>query len=531
MARYLRVSRLGDRTLHSDEFHSPELQIEAIDRELDRVFGCNAWRLVETEGNYGVGTWADLGVSGTSTQRDGLDAAITAAAANDLAAIGVLNVSRWARNTLAALARIDELEEHGSTLISANEKVDLTTSTGRFQTSIFLAMAELFSDQKAEEWSALIERRAVRGQHHGQVSLGYYQPADPATGHSHGDLLVDDAVAADILEAFEMGAAGASTNSVGRFLVGQGRLTLLTNARKVLVNRNYRQTHGVECAEVGCTRTDVPHGTRGEVRSWELEKVGRLKKKRTPNAQWYAGRHEGIVPAALFDAVQVRLASRTSDGGRRRTTVVHEVAGVLRCAYCHRTLSGDDNKGYARFTDGGRRLAGCRGVGSVSASKVLPVVLDALRAVAHGIDDAELVAAASKAKPVKRRRPGSDPASLLERRRRALGRIADLEAERAVGDYRGSDEEAEAVISRLRSEMDKVDEQLAAVAPVPEEADASWGPKAAADLLERWDVLDANGRNGALRDLVTVYVGRRDPNGPPRQDYATRCSIRFSWER
>lgn len=36
VVRYLRVSRMGDRVLHSEEFHSPELQITAIDREPDR---------------------------------------------------------------------------------------------------------------------------------------------------------------------------------------------------------------------------------------------------------------------------------------------------------------------------------------------------------------------------------------------------------------------------------------------------------------------------------------------------------------
>jgi hypothetical protein len=60
VVRYLRVSRLGDRILGDEAFHSPELQMEAIDREFDSVFGPGRWELAAVEGSYGQATFADF---------------------------------------------------------------------------------------------------------------------------------------------------------------------------------------------------------------------------------------------------------------------------------------------------------------------------------------------------------------------------------------------------------------------------------------------------------------------------------------
>ena len=222
--RYLRVSRLGDRVLGSEEFRSPSPQIEAIDRELDRRFGPGGWRLPEVVGNYAgevnehiTGTWADVGVSGTSMRRQGLDAAIGAVGPTGASALAVLNLSRWARNVLGALRAVAELEAAGAWLISAQEEVNFLSPQGRFVTTMFLSMAEMFAGQKGEEWESVIEQRSRAGLHHGVAPLGYCRNGD--------GVLVSDPHAEAVMAAFEMVAGGMSRTAAGTWLRRQGILS------------------------------------------------------------------------------------------------------------------------------------------------------------------------------------------------------------------------------------------------------------------------------------------------------------------
>lgn len=191
VVRYLRVSRMGDRVLDSEEFHSPELQIASIDRELDRQYP-GGWRLVDAEGNNGRGTWGDFDVSGTSDERVGLDASINAVAAHSASVMAVLNVSRWARGVMLGLRRIEEVQERGAELVSAEERVDYLTPSGKFALTIFLAVAEMYANEKAEGWPKLIEKRSDDGHHHGRLSVGFRQNLDPLTGKPSGVMLADE---------------------------------------------------------------------------------------------------------------------------------------------------------------------------------------------------------------------------------------------------------------------------------------------------------------------------------------------------
>lgn len=168
---------MGDRTLDSEEFHSAELQLAAIDRELERQFP-DGWEPVPVMGNYdgaGPGIWADFDVSGRTWSRVGLEAALDAVTEHKAEALGVLNLSRWARHVLNALKRMEELEKRGAALYSAQERTEMKTPAGKFSTFMFLAVAQLLSDQKSEEWSTgmsptglgcrppRLRRRVVRG--------------------------------------------------------------------------------------------------------------------------------------------------------------------------------------------------------------------------------------------------------------------------------------------------------------------------------------------------------------------------------
>jgi DNA invertase Pin-like site-specific DNA recombinase len=534
VVRYLRVSRLGDRILGDEAFHSPELQIGAIDREFDSVFGGGGWQLAAVAGSYGQATFADFDVSGTSDARAGLEDAIEAAKRCGVEAVGVLNLSRWARNVLGALHRVEELEASGAVLISAKERADFKTPEGRFVTTLYLAIAELYAGQKGEEWAGIIEHRTSKlGSHHGRAPTGYVRLAGP-DGKPSGDLVADPDAASDVQEAFRLMDAGLSRMAVGRMLRDRGRLSSSSQVMSILTNRAYLRLHDPQCTGTRCHRID-PHGDRAEVRSWELEEQTRRKKRRVGET-WHPARHEGIVDVELFDRVQLRLAgaARLNQGRaeRRRADVLHELAGVVRCAYCFRALACDAGRGRStRVTlrDNSGRDMGCRGPGMVTADGVLEVVLDHLRAVVGRLDNDSVERATQLLTSESPRRARPKTAGLAKRRERALLRLGELGTAVALGDYPGSADEAEAVIARLRDEVARLDSELAEATRVGPPRDTE-GPRKAMELLTQWDEMDVTARNAMLRELVTVYVGRRDPDGAWRQPYATRSSVRFRWE-
>lgn len=533
--RYLRVSRMGDRTLDSEEFHSAELQLAAIDRELERQFP-DGWEPVPVMGNYdgaGPGVWADFDVSGRTWSRAGLEAALDAVTEHKAEALGVLNLSRWARHVLNALKRMEELEKRGAALYSAQERTDMKTPAGKFATFMFLAVAQLLSDQKSEEWSEVIAKRSNAGWHHGQPPIGYTrrtvedEDEDEVTGderrRTSGPLVIDESAAEAVVAAFEAFAAGASKQAAGKILWEAGVSASKNHASRVLANRVYVRRHTLDCAGTACARTDT-HGDRGEVRQWELSPDDDRKRV---GEYWTPGLHEGIVDADLFDRVQSRLAKLADNAGtqQRQRTARHEMTGIVRCASCGRALSMDYSRTQPTMKCSSGQAEGCRGPGVVRADKVLSLVWDALVRLDAGADRAAERAARQQGRA--RAHRTVDTAKLARQQAGLLERVVQVEMQSAMGEYPGGDAEARAVIEGLRVKAADLGDKIAKAAVLnTDDGDQRRDVKA---LVGDWEDLSVEARNAALRRLCEVYVGRRSPDAPWQQPYEERCVLRWSW--
>jgi DNA invertase Pin-like site-specific DNA recombinase len=533
VVRYLRVSRMGDRVLNSEEFHSAELQIAAIDRELDRQYP-GGWSLVDAEGNYGRGTWGDFDVSGTSDQRAGLDASINAVAAHGASIMAVLNVSRWARGVMLGLRRIEEVQERGAELVSAEERLDYLTPSGKFALTIFLAVAEMYANEKAEGWSKLIEKRSDDGYHHGQIPCGFVQELDALAGRPKGVMVADEAKAPLVVEGFQRFASGASKTATGRFLREAGVISATSQATSILSNRAYLRLHAAECAGAkgGCDRTDV-HGSFGEVRQHELApaKGGRRKKKRVGEL-WLPGRHEGIVSMALFTMAQRRLAELAGEGepATRQREGRHELTGVVRCSSCGRALACDYGGDRVTMKCSSGRAIGCPGPGVITADRVLPVVRNAVAQLSERVGRERESVARDRAVGTRliAATSASDVTDLGRRQKGLLEHVARIQADIATGDFPGSQAEAEATISEMRTRIAALVVRIAEAATPsdPTSTHTDFGP-----VADEWDTMTIPQRNAALRRLLTVYVAPRSLGAPFRQPYEERCVVRFSWMR
>lgn len=142
-----------------DDFHSPELQLNAIRRM--------------TAGLHEVAVIDDIDETGRDFERDGIEQIRRLAEARQMDVLAVYNVSRLGRNVLESLQFLAWLAERGVTIMSAQEHVDTSTSTGKMMLTNMLSIAQLQSDQIGDSWSNLIDKRAGEGKHHGHRLLGY----------------------------------------------------------------------------------------------------------------------------------------------------------------------------------------------------------------------------------------------------------------------------------------------------------------------------------------------------------------------
>ncbi|MFF4557203.1 recombinase family protein [Streptomyces sp. NPDC001422] len=86
--------------------------------------------------------------------------------------------SRFGRNLKESLQHLDDLMAYGIEVRAAREDFDGKTTIGRFAIAQMLNIAELESNQKADQWKDAIERRKLNGLPHGSAArgkFGYYR--------------------------------------------------------------------------------------------------------------------------------------------------------------------------------------------------------------------------------------------------------------------------------------------------------------------------------------------------------------------
>jgi site-specific DNA recombinase len=122
---------------------------------------------------------ADEGLSGKTTRRPGLQAAL-AAAKRLKCALVVYSLSRLSRSTRDTLAIADELDAAGCDLVILRERVDTTTPSGRMVFRMLAAINEFEREQLAERTSHAMQHMRAQGLRVGSIPHGYALADDGA---------------------------------------------------------------------------------------------------------------------------------------------------------------------------------------------------------------------------------------------------------------------------------------------------------------------------------------------------------------
>lgn len=304
VAAYCRVS-----TSQEDQRNSLENQRryfgEYISRQPD-------WTLVEV--------YADEGLSGTSTDRPAFRKMLAAAAEGQLDLILTKEVSRFARNTVDALAYTRLLRRQGVGIVFLNDGIDTRQNDGEFRLTIMASVAQ--------EESRKISERVKWGQQR-SMERGVVFGCDNIYGFTlqSGKLTVKPGEANVIRRVYRRFLLdGRGTHIIARELTaegipppgGNGKAWSSTMVLRLLRNEKY-------CGDLlqrkSCTPDFLNHR--------------KVKNEGQAPQVYLRDHHEAIVPRAVFEAVQHELDRRQAARKHSsRPSARYWCSGKLVCGLC-----------------------------------------------------------------------------------------------------------------------------------------------------------------------------------------------------
>jgi len=119
-----------------------------------------------------ISIYADEGVSGSKTDRDGLRHAIDTVKEHK-AVLVVYSISRFSRSTIHTLAIAEELKKSGCKLVSIQENIDTETPAGRLAFRMLASCSEFEREQLSERTREGMAHKRSQGFRIGSIPHGY----------------------------------------------------------------------------------------------------------------------------------------------------------------------------------------------------------------------------------------------------------------------------------------------------------------------------------------------------------------------
>lgn len=163
-----------------------------------------------------VAVVVDGGLSGKTTDREGLQQVLDLVDAGDVQAVVVAKLDRLSRRVVDTLALIETIEAAGVAFHSIAEKVDTKSAIGKFFLTITAAFAEMERNTIAERTAAALAHKQSIGEHVGSVPFGFKMD------RQGGQLVPVAEEAAVVARAAELRASGMTLQAIADVLNGEG---------------------------------------------------------------------------------------------------------------------------------------------------------------------------------------------------------------------------------------------------------------------------------------------------------------------
>ncbi len=362
VAMYIRIS--------TDEEHQP-FSLEAQELKLRSYIDSQpGWEL--------IGAPYRDEASGATTDRPGLQRALTAARAGYFDVLLVYRVDRLSRSLRGLVEILDQLDETKTAFRSATEPFDTSTPVGRMLVQMLGVFAQFERETIIDRVINGMERKAARGEW-----CGGYRPYGYELDSATAKLVTVEREAPLIPVIFDLYVnARMGTRALAKELNARGHRT-----------KSGKRWSGASVMVVLRNRAYL-----GEVYF---------------RGQWHKGDdpHSSLIDPELFEQAQQIIAARGEDYSRRASNSSdYLLAGRVKCTQCEKNYIGTSASGnkyryryYTCFTLSRYGKGHC-GADRLPADQLEDAVLEALLAA---YADADLIAQAVQA-AAKRRADGQD---------------------------------------------------------------------------------------------------------------------------
>jgi DNA invertase Pin-like site-specific DNA recombinase len=328
----IRVSQVNGRS--GDSFLSPVLQRGMIDGYL------------QSHDIELVKEFDETGVSGGTTDREGLQGAIAMIMAGEADGLIVARLSRFVRETEMGLAVVNLLSTIGTRLIAVEEGIDTSDRDmiKDFLLTVMLGLGQMQRAALAKGWVDVREKCVIKG-------VPNHSPFGYVKSKQQRRLVFDEAVVAGrtvkdwVIYIFERRAAGANWSALAEELTEAG----LPTPTRLIYDR---------WVSGGCVKKDEDDadpamgGTR-----WDRTQVRKMVSCRTYLGElasgkedpkdhrrawfWNGAAHDPLITQDLWN--RAHLTQKTA---QRSEAEPFQLAGIVRCASCGGRMRGATDWGY-----------------------------------------------------------------------------------------------------------------------------------------------------------------------------------------
>jgi site-specific DNA recombinase len=127
-----------------------------------------AYKNIELDKSY-----VDYAISGKTFDREQFNDMIELVEQGKIKTIIITELSRWGRNMLEALEKINILKKHNCNLIVLKENIDLQSASGNLLTNILFSLAEWEREQISYRTKQTILDRKQKGLQYTKATYGY----------------------------------------------------------------------------------------------------------------------------------------------------------------------------------------------------------------------------------------------------------------------------------------------------------------------------------------------------------------------
>lgn len=311
----------------------------SIDAQIERcksICAMNGW-------NYTV--YSDVGFSGKNINRPNFERLLEDIRAGRINALVSYKLDRISRSITDFAQLLQLFEKYGVQYISSTEQFDTSSPVGRAMIYIVMVFAQLERETTTQRVTDNYRYRASKGLYMGgNVPLGYTSKYITLDGRKSSILTADELEAQKVREIFSLYLNGSNTHQIALSLNSKGILTskhksFTANAvLRILRNLTYCcNTPEVYCYLVsqgyqvlcGIDEFDGRHGMCCYFKSSEGNKLMPLDSRIVT-----VGKHEPIISAKDWIAVQQLLDATKDRKKRPKMSSRSYLAGLIKCAEC-----------------------------------------------------------------------------------------------------------------------------------------------------------------------------------------------------